>query len=124
VLARALLVIAMALSPAVAGAQQTSNAPLALERKIPLGEVSGRIDHLALDSKRQRLFVAELGNGSVDVIDLATGAVVRRIEGLKEPQGVGYAPGADVLAVASAGDGTVRLFRGAELQPAGIVTPA
>src|SRR4051794_36713429 len=54
-LARAVLVIAMALSPTVA------EALLALERKIPLGEVRGRIDHMAIDTKRQRLFIAELG---------------------------------------------------------------
>jgi DNA-binding beta-propeller fold protein YncE len=56
------------------------------------------------------------------VIDLAGGTVIRRIGGLKEPQGVAYAPDADVLAVASAGDGSVRLFRGAELSPAGTIS--
>jgi len=65
--------------------------------------------------------VAELGNGTVDVIDIAAGAVVRRIGGFKEPQGVGYAPGADALAVANAGDGSVHLFRGGGLHPAGTV---
>src|SRR5262245_8495752 len=33
--------------------------------KIPLGDVSGRIDHLAIDLARRRLFVAELGNDTV-----------------------------------------------------------
>jgi hypothetical protein len=55
--ARAILLIAMAMLPAVAEAQ-TTGAPLVLEAKIPLGEVSGRIDHLSIDMKRQRLFVA------------------------------------------------------------------
>ena len=96
-------------------------APLVLERTIALKGVTGRIDHLAVDLARKRLFVAELGNGTVDVIDLAAGNVIRRIEGLKEPQGLAYAPAADILAVASAGDGSVRLFRGAELSPAGTV---
>ena len=94
---------------------------LDIERTIPLKGVSGRIDHMAVDLDRKRLFVAELGNGTVDVIDLKAGTIIHRIEGLKEPQGIGYAPGADVLAVASAGDGSVRLFRGGVLQPAGIV---
>ena len=96
-------------------------APLVLERTIALKGVTGRIDHLAVDLARKRLFVAELGNGTVDVIDLAAGSVIRRIEGLKEPQGLAYAPAADILAVASAGDGSVRLFRGADLAPAGTV---
>ncbi|HET6608470.1 MAG TPA: hypothetical protein VFG62_17475 [Rhodopila sp.] len=90
-------------------------APLILERTIPLPNVSGRIDHMAVDLKRGRLFVAELGNDTVDVIDLATGKAVHRIGGLHEPQGVGYAPQADVLAIANAGDGTVHLFAGQDL---------
>ena len=93
--------------------------PLVLDRTIALNDVSGRIDHMAIDLGRQRLFVAELGNGTLDVVDVVQGKTVRRIGGLKEPQGVAYAPGADVLAVANGGDGTVRLFRGADLVPAG-----
>src|SRR5689334_10442852 len=95
--------------------------PLVLERTIALKGVSGRIDHLAIDLGRKRLFVAELGNGTVDVIDLASGSVIRRIEGLKEPQGLTYAPAVDVLAVASAGGGSVRLYRGDSLAPAGSI---
>ena len=34
------------------------------------------------------MFVAELGNGSVDTVDLAMGRAVHRVAGLKEPQGV------------------------------------
>ena len=47
--------------------------PLILEAKIPLGDVSGRIDHMALDRARGRLFVAELGNDSLGVVDLGAG---------------------------------------------------
>ncbi len=49
---------------------QPSDAPLQLEGKIPLGAVRGRIDHMAIDLDRHRLFVAELGNDSVGVVDL------------------------------------------------------
>jgi DNA-binding beta-propeller fold protein YncE len=96
-------------------------APLVVERTIALKGVSGRIDHLAIDLGRKRLFVAELGNGTVDVIDLASESVIRRIEGIKEPQGLAYAPAVDVLAVASAGDGSVRLYHGDGLAPAGSI---
>jgi hypothetical protein len=92
-----------------------------LEQTIALNDVSGRIDHLAVDLGRRRLFVAELGNGTLDVIDLASAKPIRRIKGLKEPQGVAYAPDSDVLAIANGGDGTVRLFHGADLSPAGVV---
>ena len=44
--------------------------PLTLQTKIPLGDVRGRIDHLAIDHARQRLFVAEFGNNSLGVVDL------------------------------------------------------
>lgn len=93
--------------------------PLSIEAKIPLGAVKGRIDHMAMDAARQRLFVAELGNDSVGVVDLATRQLLRRITGLKEPQGVGYVAATDTLYVANAGDGTVRLFAGPDLAPAG-----
>ena len=48
----------------------------------------GRIDHLAIDIERQLLFVAELGNNSVGIVDLRAGKVERRLSGLSEPQGV------------------------------------
>src|SRR3984957_4191625 len=98
---------------------QTPATPLALEAKIPLGPISGRIDHLAIDVKRQRLFVAELGNDSLGVADLAAGKVLPTITGLKEPQGVAYAGFADSIYVANAGDGSVHVLRGDDLAPMG-----
>lgn len=92
-------------------------APLMLEAKIPLGAVSGRIDHMAVDLARQRLFVAELGNDSVGVVDLAAGKLLRTITGLNEPQGVGYEASTDTLYVANASDGSVRVFAGESLSP-------
>jgi YVTN family beta-propeller protein len=83
----AFLILFLSTSPRlVLGAEPV--APLVLERTIALKGVTGRIDHLAVDLGRKRLFVAELGNNTVDVIDLAAGTVMHRIEGLKEPQGV------------------------------------
>jgi hypothetical protein len=98
---------------------QTPSAPLVLEVKIPLGQVSGRIDHLAVDLKRQRLFVAELGNNSLGVVDIAAGKMLRTITGLSEPQGVGYEPTTDTVYVANAGDGSVRIFGGEDLSLVG-----
>jgi DNA-binding beta-propeller fold protein YncE len=94
-------------------------APLVLAATIPLNEVSGRIDHMAFDRKRQRLIVAALGNNSVEVIDLAAGKRVQRLTRLSEPQGVGYAEKSDLLFVANAGDGSVRIFQGDDFSPAG-----
>jgi DNA-binding beta-propeller fold protein YncE len=95
-----------------ASTQPAETAPLQLEAKISLGAVRGRIDHMAVDLKRQRLFIAELGNDSVGIVDLTSQKLLRTIPGLKEPQGVGYEPSTDMLYVASAGDGSVRLFEG------------
>jgi hypothetical protein len=67
--------LAVSLVWPVATSAQTASPPLVLEAKIPLGEVSGRIDHLGIDVKRQRLLVAELGNNSLGVVDLSAGKV-------------------------------------------------
>ena len=114
----AILLAASLLWPAATGAQ-TASSPLILEAKIPLGQVSGRIDHLGIDVKRQRLLVAELGNNSLGVVDLAAGKVLSRISGLSEPQGVAYFPSSDSVFVANAGDGSVRVLRGEDLTQIG-----
>jgi DNA-binding beta-propeller fold protein YncE len=98
---------------------QTASPPLVLESKIPLGEVSGRIDHLGIDLKRQRLFIAELGNDSLGVVDLGAGKLLQTISGMSEPQGVAYVPFADSVYVANGGDGSVRVLRGEDLAPMG-----
>lgn len=118
--AGAILTVALA---CMAGckARSASSEPLILERTIALPQVVGRIDHLAYDAKRGRVFVAELGNGSVEGVDLATGRVVARIGGLKEPQGLAFLPERDELAVASGGDGSVRFYRGADLAASGVM---
>jgi hypothetical protein len=87
--------------------------PLVLEAKIPLGDVEGRIDHIALDAPRGRLFVAELGNDTVAVVSIADRKVIHVIDHLKEPQGVGYLASRDTLYIANGGDGTVGTYDGA-----------
>jgi DNA-binding beta-propeller fold protein YncE len=112
--ALALLVALLGALPALA-----QPAPLALEARIPLGAVRGRIDHLAIDAERQLLFVAELGNDSVGIVDLTAGTVARRLSGLREPQGVAWHAPTGTLYVANAGDGSVRLFAGPAFEPIG-----
>jgi YVTN family beta-propeller protein len=72
-----------------------------------------------MDRARQRLYVAELGNNSVGVIDLTTNHLIRTIEGFSEPQGIAYEASTDTVYVANGGDGSVRLLRGSDLQPVG-----
>src|ERR1700680_1619238 len=112
-------VMVLANTAGQASAQSADTGPLQLETKILLGDVRGRIDHMAVDLKRQRLFGAELGNNSLGVIDFANRRLISTITGLKEPQGVGYEPSTDMLYVANAGDGSVRLFEGGDYKATG-----
>ncbi len=121
-LARSALVVGLAmtlLGVVKASGQGAESLPLQLETKIPLGDIHGRIDHMAVDLARHRLFVAALGSDSLAVVDLEAQRLDRIIAGLREPQGVGYDPSTDTVYVANAGDGSVRLFKGANLSSAG-----
>ncbi|HEY2422791.1 MAG TPA: hypothetical protein VGH55_01735, partial [Chthoniobacterales bacterium] len=85
---------------------------LKLQRKIPLPGVIGRIDHFSADTAGKRLFVAALGNGSVEVVDVESAERISQIKGLKEPQGVFYDAEHRRLYVATGGDGQVRIYDG------------
>ena len=63
---------------------------LVLEKEIALLGVEGRIDHFSVDVPNQRLFVAALENGSVEILDIRRGERAAEIKGLEEPQGVYY----------------------------------
>src|SRR6266851_3791457 len=67
---------------------QSSNL-LTQVQTIPLGGVEGRIDHFGIDAKGKRLFVAALGNDTVEVVDMVAGKVTQRISNLRTPQGIG-----------------------------------
>src|SRR5215471_18933882 len=108
------LAIMLLLSATLAEAQTTE--PLKLEKKIELPEVQGRIDHMSIDVKGQRLFVSALGNNTVEVIDLKSGKRTNTLSGLREPQGALFVPVNDRLYIASSKDGTVKMFDGTSLQ--------
>lgn len=86
---------------------------------IALPGGKGRIDHMAYDAKHGRLFVVETGNGSVAVVDINARRLVRRIDGLAEPQGVAYLEGLDRLLVTTHGDGSLRAFEAGSFELAG-----
>lgn len=80
--------------------------PLHFIRAIELPHVEGRIDHLALDSTGAMLFVAALGNDTVEVVDVKNGTHLRSLPGFREPQGIAAVPDAKLMAVANGeGDG-------------------
>jgi hypothetical protein len=101
-------------SPGVSSAAQEDDGLLVQTAIVPLS-LDGRIDHLAIDRKRERLYIAAVGNGSVEVIDLKQTRVQRSIRDLKGPQGILYLDDADRMVVACAG-GTVEVFDGESLE--------
>jgi hypothetical protein len=118
--ARRTVLVALALLAGAACEDPGGAPPLKLERTIPLPGVEGRIDHLDLDPSGALLAVAALGNGSVEVVDLAKGRVAHRLRGLEEPQGVVFLPDGR-LAVTCGGDGSVRFHAAGTFAPAGRV---
>jgi DNA-binding beta-propeller fold protein YncE len=78
----------------------SDGAPMVLTGAIPLPNVQGRIDHIAIDPKA-RLFVSALGNNSEEVIDIAAGIRSGRIASIPNPQGVVYVPELNKLFVGS-----------------------
>ena len=99
-----------------------STAPLRLEKIIPMQGVQGRIDHMAFDAHRGRLFIAALGNNTIEVIDTGEGKRIHSISGLREPQGILYLPDVNRIYVANGGDGTLRIFNGSSYQRINTVT--
>lgn len=89
-----------------------ADAAFRLQQTIPLPNVKGRMDHLSIDVKKQRLFVAALGNDTVEVIALNAGKQMHTISGLAEPQGVLYLPAVNRLYVANGRDGSLRIYNG------------
>ncbi|HVH69644.1 MAG TPA: hypothetical protein VNB49_00855 [Candidatus Dormibacteraeota bacterium] len=102
------------LSTTLVRAQSTE--PLKLEKTIELPDVQGRIDHMSIDVKGQRLFVSALGNNTLEIIDLKAGKRANAISGLGEPQGALYVASGDRFYVASSKDGTVKIFDGTSLK--------
>ncbi|HWK11874.1 MAG TPA: hypothetical protein VNR64_17570 [Vicinamibacterales bacterium] len=76
---------------------------------ISLPGVKGRIDHLAFDDARQRLFVAALGNGTVEVLETAKLTHLKSLTGFHEPQGIAAVPDLNAMAVANGGTGTLQM---------------
>lgn len=84
--------------------------PMNTAQTIALPNVEGRIDHLAVDLAGHRLFVAALGNNTIEVIDLNAGRRTGSIHGVKEPQGIVYVPSVHRLYAAGRRDHALSIF--------------
>jgi len=90
---------------------QPQNNSLKLIGSISLPGVSGRIDHLSYDSTNQKLFIAALGNNTVEVVDLKNKKVVHSIKDLDEPQGVAFIPERNSIFIANGANGECDIFK-------------
>jgi len=93
-------------------AREDKEASLALVQTIPLEGVRGRFDHFALDEIGRRLFVAALGNDSLEVLDVHAGKRLRTIGGIRMPTGVVFLPESNLIGVASGRGGDLEIFSG------------
>ncbi len=105
----------IALASYQAGSGQT---PLTLVGTIDLPGVEGRIDHLAVDTGAQRLYVAALGNNTVEVLDLKGSRHIRSLPGFREPQGIAVVPDARIVAVANGQGEGVQFIDATDYHPA------
>jgi hypothetical protein len=110
---RARLPVVVALFAVIAPA---APAPLTFVRAMELPRVEGRIDHLAYDATAHRLYVAALGNGSVEALDTAAGTHVRSAPAFHEPQGVAVVADRNLVAVAEGQGEGLQLLAGRALE--------
>jgi DNA-binding beta-propeller fold protein YncE len=89
---------------------------LKLVRTIPLPGVSGRIDHMTADTQGKRLFMAALGNDTVEVLDVENAQRLQTIGGCSEPQGLVFLPKQNRLFVANGGSDDLRIYDGEKFQ--------
>src|SRR6266516_3027679 len=95
--------------------------PLTLVRSIDLPRVEGRIDHLSIDAAGQRLFVAALGNNTVEVLDIKSGSHVKSVPGFHEPQGIAIVADAKLVAVANGQGEGLQLLNADDYRPARMI---
>lgn len=110
------LLHAIALTWLLSSAPAAGSEPsLVLQKSIPIPGVVGRIDHMDYDAAGGRLFVAALGNGSVEVLGVAASSVIASIRGLAEPQGIAFVADARKVYVTTGGSGELGVYDAASL---------
>lgn len=108
-------IIALALAPVSLAAERAGRGdgpPLERVQVIALNGPIGGLDHLALDARRGRLFVANTANGSLDVVDLRAGRLLKQVPGQGRIRGVAYSPEADRIFVGNGDGGVCNIFDG------------
>lgn len=86
--------------------------PLERVQTIALKGPVGGMDHLAVDAKRGRLFVANTVNNSLDVVDLKAGKLLKQVSGQGRARGVDFSPEADRVFVGCGTGGACNVLDG------------
>jgi DNA-binding beta-propeller fold protein YncE len=102
-LAALLMALSTALQVSRISSAESGSSPLERVRTIALEGPVGGLDHLAVDARRGRLFVANTANDSLDVVDLKAGKLLKQVPGQGRIRGIDYSPEVDKVFV---GDGT------------------
>ena len=94
---------------------------LKLEKEIALPSVKGRIDHMDINLKARIVYIAALGNNSLEAVRLTDGKIIHSIHGLDEPQGVAYLPQHQEIIVANGGSGDCYFYNANSFEKVGTV---
>lgn len=100
--AAALCAAALAIGCAAAADDSLSNALLPV-KTIALPGTTSRFDYATIDPRRQLLFIAHLGDSTIDVIDLRTNRLRRVIRGISQVHGVLAVPQLDRVYASATG---------------------
>jgi DNA-binding beta-propeller fold protein YncE len=117
------LVKALALAAFAAGivpsapAQQRS--PVTLIARTPLPGIVGDFDFLALDLKRNHLFIAAEEHHTIEVFDAKTGKHLQSVSGVKTPHTLAYVADKDELFIADGGDYSCIILSGEDFHQVG-----
>lgn len=97
----------LSLWPTLAAAQSMLPKPVA---DIAIPGAKGRIDHFGVDSRRHLLYVAALGNDTLEVLDTEARKRVRSLDGFGEPQGILHVAETNRVFVANGGKNRVDIL--------------
>jgi len=111
-----LLVVTLVLPCSVATRLGAEEPALKRVQVIVLAGPNGRLDHLALDRKHARLFISNMANSSLDIVDLKSGKPVKQIPGQRGIQGIAYAEDLDRIFAGVGEAGVCNVFDGASYQ--------
>jgi DNA-binding beta-propeller fold protein YncE len=83
-----------------------------LVKKMSIGNIRGRLGHMAIDVDQNRLFVTAPDNNTVEVIDLNSGKPLNKMTLIESPESILYIPFYNWIVITSSRDGTCNFYDG------------